>query len=57
MRRVQRLFKKGETEETWELINLALKNMSVWTVEDKAYEYEGFVEHLKILQRPLIKIV
>ncbi|KAG2222181.1 hypothetical protein INT45_007198 [Circinella minor] len=57
MRRVQRLFKKGETEETWELINLALKNMSVWTVEDKAYEYEGFVEHLKILQRPLIKIL
>ncbi|KAI9248245.1 clasp N terminal-domain-containing protein [Phascolomyces articulosus] len=57
MRRIGQLFKKGETEETWESFNLALKNMTAWVVEDKAYEYEGFVDHLKLLQKPLIKIL
>ncbi|KAI9494960.1 clasp N terminal-domain-containing protein [Zychaea mexicana] len=55
MRRIQQLFSKGETEETWEFFNIALKNLGVWTLEDKAHEYDGFVDHLKMLQRPLIK--
>lgn len=57
MKRIHQLFKKNETDETWQSFNLALTNIKVWALEDKAHEYEGFVDHIKSLQRPIIKAV
>ncbi|KAG0175741.1 hypothetical protein DFQ28_003219 [Apophysomyces sp. BC1034] len=55
VKRAVQLFKQKETEETWELFNQALKNVTTWTLEDKAHAYEGFVDHIRLLQKPIIK--
>ena len=57
MRRIQLLFKKSESEDTWEAFTLALKNISVWVQQDNATQYEGFVDHFKLLQQSIIKTV
>ncbi|KAF7731272.1 hypothetical protein EC973_000688 [Apophysomyces ossiformis] len=55
MKRALQLFKQKETEETWEQFNQALKNVTMWTLEDNAHVYEGFVDHIRSLQKPIIK--
>lgn len=51
------LTKNTENDQTWELFGIALTNIKTWALEDKAHEYEGFVDHIKQLQRPIIASV
>ncbi|KAI8084562.1 clasp N-terminal domain-containing protein [Halteromyces radiatus] len=54
MKQIHQLFKKKENEETWELFDQALKNIKIWATVDKIHQYPGFVDHIKLLQQPII---
>ncbi|ORZ23438.1 clasp N-terminal domain-containing protein [Absidia repens] len=54
MKRIQDLFKKKENEETWAQFDQALKSIKLWATADKIYQYPGFVDHIKLLQQPII---
>ncbi|KAI8070436.1 clasp N terminal-domain-containing protein [Gongronella butleri] len=55
MKRIVALFAAHkESEDTWECFDLALKNIKQWTAGDKIYQYQGFIEHIKSLEKPLI---
>lgn len=58
MKRVIQLFSKNkESEDTWQKFEQALRNITVWTVQDKAHRYETFAAHLRALKRPIIQSV
>ncbi|KAI8379327.1 clasp N-terminal domain-containing protein, partial [Radiomyces spectabilis] len=55
MKRAEALFKQAETDQTWEAFDRALQNIALWAEQDRVHEYAGFVDHMKALQRPIIR--
>jgi hypothetical protein len=56
IKRINALFQKKETEETWEQFDVALKNVAKWTKEG-ATSMEGFIPAIKTLKEPIVKSV
>ncbi|CAO3643049.1 unnamed protein product [Cunninghamella blakesleeana] len=54
MKRIQALFSNKESEDNWQQFNLALNNIKQWTTSDKIHRYPGFIDHIKLLQKPII---
>ncbi|KAL0093334.1 clasp N terminal-domain-containing protein [Phycomyces blakesleeanus] len=54
MKRVELVFKRKESEETWEMHNAALRNMTTWILKIDAHKQTYFIERIKKLKAPII---
>ncbi|CAO3645159.1 unnamed protein product [Cunninghamella echinulata] len=54
MKRIQVLFSKKESEDNWQQFDQALTNIKQWATNDKIHRYPGFVDHIKLLHKPII---
>ncbi|KAI9304957.1 clasp N terminal-domain-containing protein [Cunninghamella echinulata] len=54
MKRIQVLFSKKESEDNWQQFDQALNNIKQWATNDKIHRYPGFVDHIKLLHKPII---
>ncbi|KAG1454721.1 hypothetical protein G6F46_006321 [Rhizopus delemar] len=55
MKRIKRvLLKKKMTDENWDDFNKAIENINTWCMEDRVYEYQGFIDYIKELKEIII---
>lgn len=58
MKRIKRvLLKKKMTDENWDDFNKAIENINRWCMEDRVYEYQGFIDYIKELKEIIIASV
>jgi|JXWR01.1.fsa_nt_gb hypothetical protein len=58
MKRIKRvLLKKKMTDENWDDFNKAIENINTWCMEDRVYEYQGFIDYIKELKEIIIASV
>jgi hypothetical protein len=45
------------TDENWDDFNKAIENINTWCMEDRVYEYQGFIDYIKELKEIIIASV